>query len=254
MDLRDKSYFTERSTDEMSRHLTAEPRTLTEKLAYACRIIAANGHEAGLAGQISARSQTSGAYWTLRFGLGFEEATPDDFIEVDSDLQTIGGTGMANPATRFHLWVYRARPDLESMIHTHPPYVSALAASEKPLSILHMDMTPFFEDCAFLKDWPGVPIADQEGVIISEALGSKRSIILAHHGLMTAGSSVEEATYLAVYLERAAKIQLRAKILGDLKEVPPELAREAHDYLLQPSIVNGTFDYWCRQVARQQPL
>jgi L-fuculose-phosphate aldolase len=254
VELREKAYFSERSADEMSQHLKASHRTLKEKLAYACRIIAANGHEAGLAGQISARSETADAYWTLRFGLGFEEATPDDFIEVDSDLRTLSGTGMANPATRFHLWVYRARPDLQSMIHTHPPYISALAASGKPLAILHMDMTPFFNDCAFLKDWPGVPIADQEGVIISKALGNKRSIILAHHGQMTAGASVEEATYLAVYLERAAKIQLRAKVLGELKEVPADLAQEAHDYLLQPPIVNGTFDYWCRQITQQRPF
>lgn len=252
MEPRAKAYFSERSTHEMSRHIRPKERTLREKLAYACRIIAANGHEAGLAGQISARSETRGAKWTLRFGLGFEEATPDDFIEVDGDLETIGGSGMANPATRFHLAVYEARPDVQAMIHTHSPYISALAASRTPLAILHMDMTPFFEDCAFLKDWPGVPIADQEGAIISAALGNKRSIILAHHGQLAAGSSIEEATYLAVYLERAARIQIRARVLNDLQEVPAELAREAHDYLLQPSIVNGTFDYWCRQIDQQQ--
>ncbi|MCQ4384354.1 class II aldolase/adducin family protein, partial [Clostridioides difficile] len=60
-----------------------------------------------------------------------------------------------------------------------------------------MDMTPLHDDCAFLADWPGVPIADQEGGIISDALGSRRAIILAHHGYLTAGSTCEEATYLS---------------------------------------------------------
>lgn len=249
--LRSKEYFDERATREMALHMPQAPRDMKETLAAACRILAMTGQEAGLAGQISARSERPDAYWTLRFGLGFDEATPDDFIEVDQDLNTLTGQGMPNPATRFHLWVYRARPDVNAIVHTHSPWASALAAARQPLVIAQMDMTPLHDDCAFLADWPGVPIADQEGVIISEALGAKRAIVLAHHGYLTAGQSIAEATYLSVYLERAARMQLRAQAaFGPLTPVDDELAREAHDYLLKPSIVNGTFDYWCRQARR----
>jgi L-fuculose-phosphate aldolase len=247
MDLRAKEYFDERATREMKEHLEHRQRSIQETLAYACRILAMTGQEAGLAGQISARSTRPDTYWTLRFGLGFDEATPDDFIEVDRDLNTITGKGMANPATRFHLWVYAARPDRHSIIHTHSPYVSALVAARQPLVVCQMDMTPFHNDCAFLAEWPGVPIADQEGVIISNALGKNRSILLAHHGQLTTGDCVEEATYLSVYLERAARMQIRARTFGALTPLSDELASEAHDYLLKPSIVKGTFNYWCRQ-------
>ncbi|WP_208620111.1 class II aldolase/adducin family protein, partial [Brucella grignonensis] len=154
---------------------------------------------------------------------------------------------------RFHLWVYEARPDVNSMIHTHSPWASALAAAREPLVISQMDMTPFHDDCAFLCEWPGVPIADQEGVVISKALGQKRAIILAHHGYLTAGKSIEEATYLSVYLERAARMQIRARTFGPLTPVDDGLAREAHDYLLKTSIVNATFDYWCRQTHSAVP-
>lgn len=245
--LRDKKYFDDRATREMKKHLQGSKRSIQETLAYSARILALTEQEAGLAGQLTARSERPKAYWTLRFGLGFDEATPDDFIEVDADLNTLTGNGMPNPATRFHLWVYDARPDVNSIIHTHSPWASALAAARQPLVISQMDMTPLHDDCAFLADWPGVPIADQEGVIISEALGNKRAIILAHHGYLTAGKSVEEATYLSVYLERAARMQVRARAFGPLTQVDDALAREAHDYLLKPSIVNATFEYWCRQ-------
>jgi L-fuculose-phosphate aldolase len=245
--LRDKSYFDARATSDMAKHLRNQPRTTQETMAYACRILAMTEQEAGLAGQISVRSERPGAYWTLRFGLGFDEATPADFIEVDCDLNTLTGEGMANPATRFHLWVYDARPDVNSIIHTHSPWTSALAAARQPLVIAQMDMTPLHNDCAFLGDWPGVPIADQEGVIISEALGDKRAIILAHHGYLTASETCEEATYLSVYLERAARMQIRAQAFGPLTPVNDDLAKEAHDYLLKPSIVNTTFSYWSRQ-------
>jgi L-fuculose-phosphate aldolase len=246
-ELREKSYFDQRATKEMSQHLLKVERSMQETMAYACRILAMTEQEAGLAGQISVRSERPGAYWTLRFGLGFDEATPEDFIEVDRDLNTLTGEGMANPATRFHLWVYDARPDVNSIIHTHSPWASALAAARQPLVIAQMDMTPLHDDCAFLGEWPGVPIADHEGVIISHALGDKKSIILAHHGYLTAGNTCEEATYLSVYLERAARMQIRAQAFGPLTPVDDELAKEAHDYLLKPSIVNATFSYWCRQ-------
>ena len=246
--IRSKDYFDDRVSREMTQNLRPIERCPMETLAYAARILAQTGQEAGLAGQISVRSEREGAYWTLRYGLGFDEATPRDFIEVDQDLNTLTGEGMANPATRFHLWVYRARPDVQSIIHTHSPWASALAAARQPLVVAQMDMAPFYDDCAFLAEWPGVPIADYEGVLISEALGRKRSIILAHHGYLTAGVSVEEATYLSVYLERAARLQIRAQAFGPLTPVDDTLAREAHDFLLKTSIVRGTFDYWCRQV------
>lgn len=252
--LREKNYFNERATSDMQKHLRNEKRSMKETMAYACRILAMTGQEAGLAGQISVRSERPGAYWTLRFGLGFDEATPEDFIEVDRDLNTLTGEGMANPATRFHLWVYDARPDVHSMIHTHSPWATTLAAARQPLVIAQMDMCPLHNDCAFLGEWPGVPIADQEGVLISAALGKKRAIILAHHGYLTAGATCEEATYLSVYLERAARLQVRAQAFGPMAPVDDELAAEAHDYLLQPSIVNTTFDYWTRQTRGIAPL
>lgn len=253
--LRPKEYFDNRAGREMDEHLKSPTKSLQETMARACRVIASRQEDAGLAGQISARSaRGEGIYWTLRFGLGWDEAKPEDFIEVDQDLNTISGTGMANPATRFHLWVYKSRPDVHSIIHTHSPWMQALAAARQPLVVAQMDMTPFHNDCAFLGDWPGVPIADQEGVIIMGALKENRSLVMAHHGMLTTGATVQEATYLAVYLERAARTQLRASVVGPLKPVASAMAQEAHDYLLRPSIVNATFDYWFRQTQGFAPL
>lgn len=254
-ELRSKEYFDQRATAEMKRYFKVEQRTLQETLACACRVIASKQEEAGLAGQISARSERGeGFYWTLRFGLGWDEATPEDFIEVDGDLNTVTGTGMPNPATRFHLWVYSARPDIHSIVHVHSPWVQALVAARQPLIVAQMDMTPFYNECGYLGDWPGVPIADQEGVIITRALGDKSSILLAHHGLLTAGKSIEMATYLCVYLERAARTQIRASILGPIQKVDDALAAEAGTYLRQDGIVRATFEYWFRQTQGYKPL
>lgn len=93
LELRKKTYFDECATREMAQYLHAPKRTVRETLVYAARILA--GPEAGLAGQLSARSERPKANWMSRSDWGFDEATPDDFIEVGADLNSITGGGMA---------------------------------------------------------------------------------------------------------------------------------------------------------------
>ena len=237
----------ERVNREMAANFPAADLPARDALAGACRILAREGHESGLAGQVTARADKPGAWWTLQFGYDFEEATSERMVLVDEDLQPLAG-GRPNPGVRFHIWIYRKRPDVKAIMHTHAPYASALAATGQALRTIHMD-SAMLHGCAHLAAWPGVPVADDEGRIISGALGEAKCIQLANHGLLTAGASVEEATYLAVFFERAARMQLRAMAAGGYKEVQGELAEEARAFLLQPSIVRATFAYWLRRAA-----
>src|SRR5688572_4616313 len=114
---------------------SADPVDVREALMWCAWILDDNGHESGLAGQVSARGEAPETYWTLPLGLGLGEATHEAMVLVDRDLTTLSGTGKANPATRFHLWIYRTRPDVTAIVHTHPPYASVLAAAAQPLVI-----------------------------------------------------------------------------------------------------------------------
>jgi len=245
MNQRDKADFMARVSREMDADLPERSLSTEEALAVCCRILAREGHESGLAGQVTARADRPGSFWTLQFGYGFEEAAPERMVLVDEDLKPLRG-GRPNPGTRFHIWIYRKRPDVQAIVHTHAPSASALAATGKGLKTIHMD-SAMLHGTAHLDEWPGVPVADDEGRIISAALGEAKSILLANHGLLTTGNSVEEATYLAVFFERAARMQLAAMAAGGYREVKPELAAEAREFLLQPSIVRGTFAYWARR-------
>ncbi len=157
-----------------------------------------------------------------------------------------------NPATRFHLWVYRARADVQAIVHTHPPAASALAAAAEPLVVAHMDATPLFDDIAFLPEWPGLPTADREGELIAGALADKHALLLAHHGLLGAGRSVQEATFLAVFIERMARLQLDAAKVGGVKPIDAGEARRARDFLRTDRIMNATFDAWSRRAERRR--
>ena len=238
--VRDKTEYHARTTEQMERHLAVPPWSLRQKIALTCRILAAEGHESALAGQITARGDRPGTYWMLSFGLGFDEARAGNIVLVDDDLNLLEGDGMVNPSNRFHLWIYRHRPNVNAIVHTHPPYCSALSVTGQPLIAAHMDTAMFYDDCAYLAEWPGPPIGDEEGQIIHEALGDKRAILLAHHGQLVATSTIEEAAVLAVFIERAAGARAidrqdqanRSGLRARGARLSAEAARRCRDLLL----------------------
>jgi L-fuculose-phosphate aldolase len=233
-----------------------DPRAALTRCAW---ILADEGHESGLAGQLTARGPDDGSYWTLPLGLAFDEAEEASWLLIDDALAVRAGAGSygirePNPATRFHLWVYRARADVRAIVHTHPPAASALAAAGQPLVVAHMDATALFDDIAFLPEWPGLPTADREGELIAAGLGAKHAMLLAHHGLLAAGRSVEEASFLAVFIERMARLQLDAANVGGVLPLDADEARRARDFLRTERIMNATFDAWSRRAERRRRL
>lgn len=248
-----KSDLMQRAERRFAENFGPDDYSVRQKLALTCRALSDRGHDSGLAGQITARAEEPGTYYTQRLGLGFDEITDANLLLVDEDLNVLNGEGMANPANRFHSWIYRARPDVQCIVHTHPFHVAALSMLETPLVISHMDTTPLYDDCAFLPNWPGVPVGNEEGEIISQAIGDKKAILLAHHGQIVAGASVEEACSLAVLIERAAALQLAAMAAGTIKELPADLAREAHDWTLLPNRSAANFAYYARRALAAHP-
>ena len=251
--IRAKSDYEAKFRADLDKFVQVTGWTLRQKVALTCRFLDRDGHESALAGQVSARGEKPGTYWTLRFGLGFDEAREDNILLIDEDLNVLAGDGMANPANRFHVCIYRSRPETNAIVHTHPPHASALSMIAEELIVSHMDTCVLYENCAYLPEWPGVPIGDEEGAIISTALGDKQAVLLAHHGLLTAAKTVEDAAVLAFYVERAAKLQLLARAVGPIKRVKPELAREARSYRGSPKYVTATFNYLARRILREAP-
>ncbi|MEK7778745.1 MAG: aldolase [Pseudomonadota bacterium] len=245
-----KDELMQQSFAQMDVHLQSTHYSQAQKLALTCRILFDNGHDSGLAGQITARGEMPGTYLTQRLGLGFDEICASNLLLVNEDLEVIEGNGMANPANRFHSWLYRARPDVQCIIHTHAIHVAALSMLEIPLEISHMDNCVLYDDVAFLPVWPGVPVGNNEGELISQAIGHKKALLLAHHGLLIASSSIEEACILALAFERAARMQLLAMAVGKIQPLDPELGQEAHDWILRGQRCAVSFAYYARRSLR----
>ncbi len=246
----DKQTLIDRAGVQMDEKLADTAYTDRQKLALTCRILFDNGHDSGLAGQITARAEQPGCYYTQRLGLGFDEISESNLLVVDEHLHVVAGDGMANPANRFHSWVYRARPDVNCIVHTHARHTAALSMLETPLAISHMDNCMLYDDVAFVEKWPGVPVGNEEGELISGALGNKRALMLAHHGLLIAASTIEEACLLGIAFERAAHMHLLAASAGQIKPIDEQLGKEAHDWILKPKRNSIAFDYYARRSLR----
>lgn len=247
----DKATLVSQSTSRMDKHFRGSAYSLPQKLALTCRILFDNGHDSGLAGQITGRTEDPCRFYTQQLGLGFDEVTEDNLLLVDEDLNVLEGNGMPNPANRFHSWVYRARPDVNCIIHTHAVHTAALGMLEQPLAVSHMDNCVLYDDVAFVAKWPGIPVGNEEGEFIASALGNKRALMLSHHGLLIAGSTVEEACVLAIAFERAARMQLLASGAGEIKPIDPTLGREAHDWVLRPTRNTIAFEYYARRSLKK---
>lgn len=245
-----KTELVSRAKEQMQKHLKMPAWSLRQRIALTCRILFEGGHDSGLAGQITARGEKPGTFYTQQLGLGFDEIGVSNLLLVDQDLGVLEGEGMPNPANRFHTWLYRARPDVNCVIHTHPFHAATLSMLGRPLIVSHMDACALFEDCAFLEEWPGVPVGNEEGELISRALGPKRAILLAHHGQLTACGSVEEACVLSLQFERAARMQLAASAAGTIREIHPVLGREAHDWILTRKRSEASFFYYARRTLK----
>jgi len=249
----DAGAIRERLDREMRDQLGQQKWPSNSKMVLAARILAREGHALYLAGQITSRDEEPGTYWTNSFGSGLANVTKSSVVRFDNNMKAVEGDLMPNPAVRFHVWVYENRKDVNAIVHTHPPHTSALAMIGEELIVSHMDAGMFYNDCAYLPEWPGVPLGNEEGQLITEALGDKRSLLLAHHGLLTTGKTLEEAVYLAIMFENAARLQLLAMSAGSVKPIRPDLAQEAHDFLLQDQFVIETFNYWASQLLTDRP-
>lgn len=248
----ERELLRQRNRAQMNDAFAGAARDRREAFVLGCWLLAAEGHSDSLLGQVSVRTEPGDRYLTQRFGLGLEEVTADTLVEFDRDLRNHTSSEMIHPGLSFHVWIYQRRPDVHAIVHTHPQHSVALAMTEDPLRPLSMNSAMLFDEVAHLQHWPGTPEGDEEGELISGALGHRTAILLSNHGLLTIGDSFELAVYRAVFFERAAKAQLLAAAAGDLKEVTRPAAMSAKEAMTRPGYVRATMEYLYRKTLRER--
>ena len=197
---------------------------LREVIATSCRILAQHGLVTGSTGHVSHR--VPGTEDILVRGRphvdkGLRFAEPTSIIRVDADARPVGDTGGVARVSEIYLHteVYKRRPDVQAVIHAHPPGAVLCTINNVPLRPIFGGFNPGGASLAR----SGIPIYErsitlqtiEETMPMLDVLGEKDVIVLSRHGILVTGNSVEQATSRALTLEMLARMNWVATRHGE---------------------------------------
>ncbi len=168
-------------------------------------------------------------------GAAFEDCSEDDYIPVDLATGEVQGSEK-RPSCEIalHLACYLRRPDVQAVVHTHPPIATGIATAGE-------SVPPLFPDLIALvgREIPVLPYIVPGGKTLANAVADQidehNAVLLSNHGLLTVGSSVREAYFRNLLVEESAKTWLAARAAGSPRVLTPEEVEEidtleAEDY------------------------
>ena len=169
----------------------------------------------GTSGNVSAREPGRNECWITPSGVDYDRLEPDDLVLVDSDGHVRDGSLKPSSDTAVHLAIYRSRPEVEAVIHTHSPYATAF-------SVVQRDIPPVLVEAAgFLG-----------GSVRSDGtIGRDRAVLLPNHGVLAVGETVDLAYTAAVMVEHMARVAFLATLLGEPHHVPKTEIERLHAFL-----------------------
>ena len=215
------------------------------QVALACQIIARFGHEDLTLGHASVRGPDGRTVYIKRKGKALRDVLAEDVIGIALDDADGYLTPGAHLETVMHLETYLARPDVGAVIHTHPMYSIALGATAGGLELLSHDGLLFPDGVPIFHGTAGLVTTPQDGKAVARALGPGRAVLLRNHGILVAGEDISWAVLTALTLERAARIQFIAHVMGDPVPIPREVARELSASKYQEEFAEEYWQDWC---------
>jgi L-ribulose-5-phosphate 4-epimerase len=197
---------------------------LMELRARVCRAnqaLLSEGLVTWTSGNVSGRDPDTGLIVIKPSGLMFPELTPENMVIVDPDTKLVEGDLGPSSDTASHAYVYRHRPDVMGVVHTHSNYATAFAAVGRSIPVV---LTAIADE--FGCEIPCAPYAriggQQIGRTIVDHIGPSLAVLMRQHGVFTIGDTVEKALKAAVMVEDIAKTVWLALQIGEIEELPAE--------------------------------
>ena len=231
---------------------------LLADLAAASRILAAQGVVDGF-GHVSMRHPSAPGRYLMARAVAPALVVPDDIIEYTLDSEACNALGRKSFLERFiHGEVYKARPDVKAVVHSHSPSVV-------PFGLVRAKMQAMFHNAAFLA--AGVPVFDirdkfgatnmlvgdgSKGEALAETLGARDVVLMRAHGSVACGTSLQTAVFRAVYTEVNARMQHWATALAAGE---PLAALDEEEGRLADEVNQGAglraWDLWRAEIREQ---
>ena len=206
---------------------------LVTDLVYANRILYDQGVLDGF-GHVSVRDEKNPSRFLLSRSMAPGLVTTKDILAYDLEGTPIDAAGRAVYLERFiHAAIYRARPDVKAVVHSHSPSLIAFSVTGTSLRpVYHLSSflgagTPIFDirDAAGMTD---MLIRDNHlGDALAKVLADKSVALMRGHGAVVIGNSVQQAVYRLIYTDINARVQMDAARLGTITFLSPEEAAKS---------------------------
>lgn len=218
-----------------------------QKLAIAFRWLAKEGFAENLAGHITWQRPGTETMLVNPWGLWWREVAAGDICEVDGHGNVVGGRWDVTPAIHIHTELHRVRPDARVVIHNHPYHVCVLAAIGELPELVHQTASMFDGDLGLVAEYTGEVDSAELGADLAERIGDASVVMLASHGIIVTGETIEQATYRAASIDRVCRMALDVRRLGaEPLPLDPNLVAG-----MKTSLMERGSDYYFEGAARQ---
>src|SRR5258707_1585146 len=226
-----------------------------QRLAGAFRLFSRFGFDEGVAGHITARDpERLDHFWVNPFGMHFGQIRASDLILVNDHGEVVEGKYPVNGAAfAIHSRVHAARPDVVAAAHAHSLYGKTWSSLGRLLDPLTQDACAFYEDHSLFADYTGVVYDMSEGDRIAQALGPRKAVIMQNHGNLTVGSTVDEAAFYYITMDRSCQSQLMAEAAGKPIPIAHEAAVVARQQVGNPRVAWFQYQPLYDLIVREQP-
>ena len=183
---------------------------------------------AGSWGNISVKI-ADGVYAVTPSGRGYANQEPKDIVIIDNACSTLDGELTPSSESKLQTAIYKACPEAKAIIHTHSIYASALAAMRKPVPAIIEDIVQIIGGRVNCAEYalPGTQELADNAVA---ALNGRKAVLLANHGAVCWGKSLEDALIVSEILEKAAQIAIICQSCGGAVELSSEDAEVMHSF------------------------
>ena len=213
------------------------------------RILSRNGHDDFNHGQISFRLPGADEFHIKQAQMGFNEVGESDFVQAGISGDSAPDR-LAPPELPLHQAVYRARPDVGCIVHSHARACLAFGAMERDIEPISHEGALFQGDVAHFTETSNTVLEQEVGAAIARALGDGIAVFLVNHGSVVVGKSIRHAVVFATMLERAADIQLRLLATGLPYSISDALDVKAkREFIFADLSVRSYWDHAVRQLA-----
>jgi L-ribulose-5-phosphate 4-epimerase len=191
-----------------------------------------NNLVAWTSGNVSGRDPEMGLVIIKPSGIRYEDLTPESMVVVDLDGKVVEGNHKPSSDTCAHVYVYRHRPDVNGVVHTHSTFATAWAAVGRPIPAVLTAICDEFGGPVPVGAYAKIG-GDEIGQEIIRSIGSSPAILMKNHGVFTVGKTPEAAVKAAVMVEDVARTVFYALQMGQPEEIPAEEIARAHRRYLE---------------------